>query len=158
MPKTSAGLLMYRFRNGQLEVFLVHPGGPFWRKKDHGAWSIPKGEYAEGEDPFEVARREFTEETGFAAEGDFITLTPLRQPSRKIISAWAFEGDCDPAGIKSNLFTIEWPPGSGKQVQFPEVDRAEWFSLPTAIVKLHKGQVGFVEQLYRILRPDQWPS
>jgi predicted NUDIX family NTP pyrophosphohydrolase len=147
MPKTSAGLLMYRFHNRELEVFLVHPGGPFWRNKDDGAWSIPKGEYAEGQDPFETAKREFKEETGYDAAGEFIFLAPLRQPSRKVITAWAFEGDCDAAGITSNLFSMEWPPRSGRQTQFPEVDRAAWFTIPAAKVKLLKGQVGFIDQL-----------
>ena len=147
MPKTSAGLLMYRFRKAHLELFLVHPGGPFWRNKDLGAWSIPKGEYLEGEDPFEAARREFKEETGFEAIGEFIALAPLRQPSGKIITAWAFEGDCDPAGIRSNRFTMEWPPGSGRQAQFPEVDQADWFDAEMARTKLLKAQAGFVDQL-----------
>jgi predicted NUDIX family NTP pyrophosphohydrolase len=147
MPKTSAGLLMYRFRNAQLELFLVHPGGPFWRNKDQGAWSIPKGECAQGEDPFEAARREFKEETGYEAAGKFIPLAPLRQPGGKTILAWAFEGDCDPAGIRSNLFTLEWPPRSGRQVMFPEVDRAQWFDVDTARNKLLKGQVGFIDEL-----------
>jgi predicted NUDIX family NTP pyrophosphohydrolase len=147
MPKTSAGLLMYRLSNDQLEVFLVHPGGPFWQNKDDGAWSIPKGQYEVGEDPFEAAKREFKEETGCDAEGEFIALEPSRQPSRKIIAAWAFEGDCDAAAIASNLFTMEWPPRSGRQAQFPEVDRAAWFTVSTAKVKLLKGQVGFIDQL-----------
>lgn len=147
MPKNSAGLLMFRFRNRQLEVFLVHPGGPFWQNKDDGAWSIPKGEYGIGEEPLEAAKREFKEETGYEPEGDFIALEPLRQPSRKIITAWAFEGDCDAAGIASNLFAMEWPPRSGRQAQFPEVDRAAWFAIPTAKVKLLKGQTGFIDQL-----------
>lgn len=153
MPKTSAGLLMYRFRDARLEVLLVHPGGPFWQNKDDGAWSIPKGEYAAAEDPFEVAKREFEEETGYEAQGDdFIALSPLRQPSRKIIAAWAFEGDCDAGAITSNLFTMEWPPRSGRQAQFPEVDRAGWFPVPVAKTKLLRGQVGFIEQLCQKLR------
>jgi predicted NUDIX family NTP pyrophosphohydrolase len=147
MTKKSAGLVLYRFKDSQLEVFLVHPGGPFWSKKDEGAWSIPKGEYEEGEDPFEVAKREFKEETGYEASGDFISLSPLKQPSRKIIIAWALEGDCDADKIKSNTFTMEWPPLSGKCAKFPEVDRAGWFSISVAKIKLLKGHVGFVEQL-----------
>jgi len=147
MTKKSAGLVLYRFKDSQLEVFLVHPGGPYWSKKDEGAWSIPKGEYEEGEDPFEVAKREFKEETGFEANGDFISLSPLTQPSRKIVIAWALEGDCDADKIKSNTFTMEWPPRSGKYAKFPEVDRAGWFSIHVAKIKLLKGQVGFLEQL-----------
>lgn len=155
MPKHSAGLLLYRRREGILEVFLVHPGGPFWAKKDLGAWSIPKGEYTPGEDPLEAARREFAEETGCSAEGPFIPLTPLKQPSGKIISAWAVEGDCDAAKIRSNTFTLEWPPRSGKQQEFPEVDRAGWFTLEAAKEKIIKSQVGFLEELARILKREQ---
>jgi predicted NUDIX family NTP pyrophosphohydrolase len=155
LPKTSAGLLMFRHRNARLEVLIVHPGGPYWRNKDEGAWSIPKGEYVQGQDPFEVARREFKEETGYDAEGDFISLMPLRQPGGKLIIAWAFEGDCDPGGIRSNLFTMEWPPGSGRQAQFPEVDRMQWFPIDIAISKLLKGQVGFIEQLCEKLKKDE---
>jgi predicted NUDIX family NTP pyrophosphohydrolase len=148
MAKKSAGLVMYRFRGSMLEVFLVHPGGPFWSKKDAGAWSIPKGEYTVNEDPFEVAKREFKEETGYEAEGNFMPL------SRKIITAWAFEGNCDSSKIKSNTFTMEWPPRSGRQAEFPEVDRAEWFSITIAKRKLLKGQVGFIEQLCERLGYD----
>ena len=151
MSKKSAGLLMYHFRDSQLEVFLVHPGGPFWAKKDDGAWSIPKGEHADDEEPLGAAKREFNEETGCEAEGDFIPLTPLRQPSRKIISAWALEGDCDAEGIKSNTFTMEWPPRSGTQAEFPEVDRAGWFTMDRAKQKILKGQQGFLDELCRIL-------
>src|SRR5512143_3024356 len=115
MPKKSAGLLMYRRRRGVLEVFLVHPGGPFWQKKDAGSWSIPKGEYVAGEDPLEEAKREFQEETSLKASGEFIPLTPRKQPSGKIIRAWAFEGDGDASAIKSNTFLMEWPPRSGRQ-------------------------------------------
>jgi predicted NUDIX family NTP pyrophosphohydrolase len=151
MSKQSAGLMMYRYRDHMLEVLLVHPGGPFWRNKDEGAWSIPKGEYEDGQDPFETARREFREETGYDAMGEFIALAPLRQTSRKIISAWAFEGNCDAEKIVSNLFTLEWPPKSGKHAQFPEVDRAAWFPIPTARHKIIKGQQRFIDQLCRIL-------
>ncbi len=150
MPKTSAGLLMYRRRSGALEVFLVHPGGPFWQKKDAGSWSIPKGEYAPGEDPLEAAKREFQEETGFKASGKFIPLTPRKQPSGKIIRAWAFEGDGDPSAIKSNTFTMEWPPRSGRQQAFPEVDRADWFFVPAAREKILKGQSGFLDELVQV--------
>jgi len=151
MPKKSAGLLMYRRRHGVLEVFLVHPGGPFWQKKDAGAWSIPKGEYTTEEDPLEVAKREFQEETGFRSSGEFVPLSSRKQASGKIITAWAFEGDCDASTIKSNTFSMEWPPRSGKREEFPEVDRAGWFSIPDAKVKIIKGQSGFVDELVRIL-------
>jgi predicted NUDIX family NTP pyrophosphohydrolase len=152
MGKLSAGLLMYRYRNDRLEVFLVHPGGPYWANKDDGAWSIPKGEYNEEEEPLEAPRREFLEEKGITANGVFQPLSVLKQPSGKIISAWAFEGECDPSSIKSNTFTIEWPPRSEKQVEFPEVDRAAWFGVDEAIRKLTKGQVGFIEELNTSLR------
>jgi predicted NUDIX family NTP pyrophosphohydrolase len=149
--KKSAGLLMYRRRNGELEMFLVHPGGPFWAKKDLGSWSIPKGEYTHGEEPFEVAKREFQEETSFKAEGEFMALKPIKQPSGKIITVWAFEGDCDASKIKSNTFTIEWPPRSGKQQEFPEVDRAGWFTISIAKKKSTKGQIGFIDELCQLL-------
>ncbi len=152
MPKMSAGLLMYRRRRGILEVFLVHPGGPFWSKKDAGAWSIPKGEYAAGEDPLEVAKREFREETGFQASGEFIPLNPRKQPSGKLITAWAVEGDCDASAVQSNTFLMEWPPRSGREQEFPEVDRAGWFTLPGAKEKIIKGQSGFLEELAQILK------
>jgi predicted NUDIX family NTP pyrophosphohydrolase len=143
---------MYRFREGALELFLVHPGGPFWAKKDLGAWSLPKGEYNPGEDALAAARREFTEETGFPAAGEFIPLTPLKQPSGKVIAAWAFEGDCDADAVKSNTFTMEWPPRSGKTREFPEIDRAGWFTLEEAKGKIIKGQAGFLEEMKEILK------
>ena len=151
MPKTSAGLLMYRYRNTVPEVFLVHPGGPFWARKDMGAWSIPKGLYDANEDPLDAARREFEEETGFTAGGSFKPLGAIRQPSGKIITAWAVEGDADPAAIKSNMFTMEWPPKSGRQREFPEVDRAAWFTVDMAREKILKGQRGFLDELERLL-------
>ncbi len=151
MPKTSAGLLMYRSQEGALEVFLVHPGGPFWAKKDLGSWSIPKGEFEPDDDPLASAKREFEEETGFAAVGEFKLLAPLKQPSGKIVHAWAFAGDCDPEAIKSNTFSIEWPPRSGKMQAFPEVDRAGWFTIDAAKKKILKGQVGFLEELQHLL-------
>lgn len=154
MAKKSAGLLMYRFRNDQLEVLLVHPGGPFWEKKDWGAWSIPKGEYSEGEDAFATAKREFFEETGFEAMGTFKELSTFRQPSGKRITAWALEGDCDANAVRSNTFSMEWPPHSGQQAEFPEVDRAEWFSVDAARNKILKGQLGFIEELCTILCSD----
>ena len=148
MIKHSAGILMYRFREDSLEVFLVHPGGPFWAKKDEGAWSIPKGEFnIDNEDPLDAAKREFEEETGFTLEGDFISLDDLKQSSMKIVHAWTIEGDCHAAKIKSNTFSMEWPPRSGKQQEFPEVDRAEWFDIETAKIKLLKGQTPFLDKL-----------
>lgn len=148
MTKHSAGILMFRFRDSSLEVFLVHPGGPFWAKKDEGVWSIPKGEFnIDSEDPLEAAKREFEEETGFILEGDFIPLDTLKQSSMKIVHAWAVEGDCDAAKIKSNTFSMEWPPRSGKQQEFPEVDRAGWFDIETAKIKILKGQRPFIDRL-----------
>jgi predicted NUDIX family NTP pyrophosphohydrolase len=132
MAKRSAGLIMYRWRESQLEVFLVHPGGPFWANKDKGAWSVPKGEYADGDEPFEAAKREFFEETGFAAYGQFLELGTVKQSGGKVVTAWAFESDCDPADLVSNRFQLEWPPRSGRLVEFPEVDRGDWFSIPAA--------------------------
>ena len=149
--KKSAGLLMYRFRDGEPEVLLVHPGGPFWEKKDLGAWSIPKGECQDGEDPFATAQREFLEETGFRAEGEFKELGLFRQPSGKMVMAWAFEGDLDAKMARSNTFRMEWPPGSGRQAEFPEVDRAGWFSIETARSKILKGQLGFIKELCNII-------
>jgi predicted NUDIX family NTP pyrophosphohydrolase len=151
MAKQSAGILMYRLTSGRLEVFLVHPGGPFWAKKDKAAWSIPKGEYEEGEDPLDAARRELTEETGISLDGALLDLGELRQPSRKVVHAWATEHNCDPSKISSNTFTLEWPPKSGKQQEFPEIDRAEWFPIPVARIKLHRGQVGFIDKLLESL-------
>jgi len=152
MSKQSAGLLMYRFHDGNLEIFLVHMGGPYWAKKDLGAWSIPKGEYESGEDPFEAAKREFLEETGFAAIGKFTRLKDLKQPGGKVISVWAFEGDCDAKAIRSNTFSMEWPPRSGQFREFPEVDRAEWFRPEVAKEKILKGQRLFIEELEFNLR------
>ena len=151
MAKNTAGLLMYHHREGIVKVFLVHPGGQYWAKKDLGSWSIPKGEFTLEEDPLKAARREFEEETGFPATGHFSPLTPIRQPSGKIVHAWAFEGDCDPSAIQSNTFSMEWPPRSGKHQEFPEVDRAEWFTIETAKDKILKGQVGFLDELQRQL-------
>jgi predicted NUDIX family NTP pyrophosphohydrolase len=147
MPKRSAGLLMYRRRDSALEVFLVHPGGPFWAKKNVGAWSIPKGEYLDQEDPFEAAKREFEEETGFAPHGNFIELGDLKQPSGKLVRAWAFEGDCDPARLRSNTFQMEWPPRSGRQIEVPEVDRGAWYTVDQARTQLLNGQRAFLDRL-----------
>jgi predicted NUDIX family NTP pyrophosphohydrolase len=151
MRKHSAGLLLYRWRSGGFEVLLVHPGGPFWAGKDGGAWSIPKGEYPPDEDPLAAAYREFNEETSCLAEGEVIPLRPLKQPSGKVIQAWALEGDCDADAIRSNTFSLEWPPRSGQRQDFPEVDRAAWFSLEAAREKILKGQVGFIDELEEIL-------
>jgi predicted NUDIX family NTP pyrophosphohydrolase len=151
MSKKSAGILLFRQPQGELEVLLIHPGGPIHASKDEGVWSIPKGEVEEGEDLLAAAQREFTEETGFSVEGDFIPLTPIRQPSGKIVYVWAVQGDVDPALLKSNLFTIEWPPKSQRHRQFPEADRASWFSIPEATKKILKGQTGFLLQLRQIL-------
>jgi predicted NUDIX family NTP pyrophosphohydrolase len=142
---------MFRRCGGAPEVFLVHPGGPFWRRRDLGAWSIPKGEFGPDEDPLAAARREFAEETGLAPEGEFIPLRPRRQPSGKVVHAWAFEGDCDPVVIVSNTFETEWPPGSGRRQTFPEVDRAAWFALDEAKRRLVSGQIGLVEELADLL-------
>jgi predicted NUDIX family NTP pyrophosphohydrolase len=146
-PHTSAGLLMYRRRGGVLEVLLAHPGGPFWAKKDLGAWSIPKGEVAEGEDLLAAAQREFEEETGVPPAGPFIPLPPITQKNGKIVHAWAFEGDCAAAGVTSNTFTMEWPRGSGRMREFPEVDRVEWLGLEDAVLKLLPAQAAFVREL-----------
>jgi predicted NUDIX family NTP pyrophosphohydrolase len=147
MPKLSAGLLMFRRGYSALEVLLVHPGGPFWKNKDDGAWSIPKGEYSQGDDALEAAQREFREETGFEPGIDLIPLGEIRQSSGKIVTVWAFEGDCDPAGLRSNTFSIEWPPKSGQTREFPEVDRAGWFPIEAARTKILKGQAGFLDRL-----------
>jgi len=147
MAKQSAGLIMFRIRERELEIFLVHPGGPFWAKKDLGAWSIPKGEYTEAEDALEVARREFFEETGFEATGEFRELTAIRQAGGKRVRAWAFQGDLDPDALKSNTFSMEWPPRSGRQAEFPEVDRGDWFSVDVAREKILKSQIALIDEL-----------
>jgi predicted NUDIX family NTP pyrophosphohydrolase len=147
MARTSAGLLMYRRREGALEVFLVHPGGPFWAKKDAGAWSIPKGEIDATEEPLTAARREFTEETGLSAEGAFRPLAPITQAGGKVVQAWAVEGDVDPEALQSNTFSIEWPPRSGRQRAFPEIDRAAWFPLEVAREKINPAQAALLDEL-----------
>ncbi len=139
--------MLLRETSGHLEVLLVHPGGPFWAKKDEGSWSIPKGEFEENEDPLTAAMRECEEETGFAVAGSPIPLEPLRQPSGKVVYAWAIKADLDPARLKSNTFSMEWPPKSGRQQEFPEIDRAEWFTIESAMQKILKGQAGFLAQL-----------
>ncbi len=151
MPRLSAGLLMYRIKDGAAQVLLAHPGGPYFVNKDDGAWSIPKGEPEPDEDLFLTARREFEEETGVKPVGPFIPLQPVKQKGGKIVHAWACEGDCDPASIRSNMFTMEWPPKSGRQQQFPEIDRAEFFDLETARRKVKSGQVGLIDELEMIL-------
>jgi len=145
--QTSAGILLFRIRGDVPDVFLVHPGGPYWRNKDAGAWSIPKGQLEEGDDALAAAKREFLEETGSPVGGDFIALAPIKQASGKVVYAWAVEGDIDAASITSNTFLMEWPPRSGKQQAFPEVDRGAWFTLETARKKILDGQRGFIDQL-----------
>lgn len=152
MPqKVSAGILLYRRREAGVEVLLVHPGGPFWAKKDDGSWSIPKGEYAAGDDPLSAAKREFEEETGASMDtvsrGDFLPLTPIKQAGGKIVTAWSVEGDFDPTLLRSNVFELEWPPKSGRKKEFPEVDRAAWFSPDDARRKLLASQVPLLDEL-----------
>jgi predicted NUDIX family NTP pyrophosphohydrolase len=149
--KKSAGILLYRYRHDELEVFLVHPGGPFWARKDAGAWSIPKGEFSDGEDALQAALREFTEETGFVVAGAFRPLAPLRQPSGKWVHVWALAGDCDADGICSNTCSVEWPPRSGRFITIPEVDRAAWLTVPVAQEKILAGQREFLTQLQALL-------
>lgn len=149
MPKVSAGLLLYRVREGELEFLLAHPGGPFWKDRDAGVWTIPKGEIEEGENPLAAAQREFEEEIGFRPTGNFIELTPIRQKSGKIVHAWALESDCDTAGIKSNSFQMEWPPKSGRFQNFPEVDRAGFFRMSEARQKINPAQIPLLEELAR---------
>lgn len=150
MPIKSAGILLYRKTNNGLQVFLVHPGGPFFKNKDVGAWSIPKGEFMDDEEPLTAARREFEEETGQAINGDFIELEPVRLKSGKTVHAWAVEGDINHETITSNLFEIEWPPKSGKKQSFPEIDQAGWFNIDKAKLKVNAAQVGLIEELERL--------
>jgi predicted NUDIX family NTP pyrophosphohydrolase len=144
---------MYRLRNRTVEVFLVHPGGPFWAKKD--SWTIPKGEYDDSEPALDAAKREFQEETGFAAPGDFIDLGEIRQPSGKSVRAWAYEGDCDPAELRSNTCIVEWPPRSGREIEIPEVDRGAWFTIEAARPRIFKGQEKLLDRLLRLLPGPQ---
>jgi predicted NUDIX family NTP pyrophosphohydrolase len=150
MPRISAGLLMYRIHEGKLQVLLAHPGGPRFENKDAKAWSIPKGEVEPGEDLLEAAKREFEEETGIAPKGRFIPLTPVQQKGGKIVHAWAFEGDCDSCATVSNTIKMEWPPGSGRQIEIPESDRADFFPVDVAKRKIKAGQERLIEELERI--------
>jgi predicted NUDIX family NTP pyrophosphohydrolase len=147
VPKKSAGLLLFRGSAESLEVLLVHPGGPFWARKDDGAWSIPKGEFSDNEEPLAAAIREFEEETGQSVAGDFVPLEPVRQTGGKTVFAWAVRADFDPSQLRSNLFQLEWPPRSGRQREFPEVDRAAWFDLASAKRKILNGQLPLLEHL-----------
>jgi len=154
--KQSAGILLYRLKNNELEVFLVHPGGPFFAKKDGGVWSIPKGEFSDEEDPPEAAKREFQEETGVVISGQLIVLSPVRQKGGKTIHAWAAVGDLDPGQVKSNTFEMEWPPRSGRKQSFPEIDRGEWFTVPVAKEKMNQAQVALLDELMSKLKtPDR---
>ena len=152
MGKQSAGILLYRKLNKVLQVFLVHPGGPFWKNKDDGAWSVPKGEYEDDEDPLTAAKREFYEETGQYVDGEFTMLTAVKLKSGKMVQAWAIEGDIDHEKIKSNQFEMEWPPKSGKKQSFAEVDRGGWFTIDEAKIKVNVAQVGLIEELAGFLK------
>ena len=153
MAQDSAGILMYRLKDHDPQLLLVHPGGPFWARKDDGAWSIPKGLFEEGEDPLTAARREFAEETGCRPSGELIALGRFKQPGGKIVSAWAVEGNFDLRAFKSNLFAIEWPPRSGRMREFSEADRADWFAPADAMRKIVKGQIPIIAALLNRLRP-----
>lgn len=155
--KRSAGLLLYRIRPTGPEFFLVHPGGPFWAKKDESAWSIPKGLYETGEPPLEAAKREFGEETGLPVEGEFVPLGEFKQPGGKIVSAWLVQAECDPGAVKSNRFSMEWPPRSGKTAEFPEIDRAGWFAPEEAAIKIHRGQKPIIERAMQRLGGERLP-
>jgi predicted NUDIX family NTP pyrophosphohydrolase len=152
MLKTSAGVLLFRFKNEYPEILLFHPGGPYWAKKDAGVWSIPKGELNENEEPIKAAERELLEETGIEIKGGLIPLTPVKQKNNKIVFAWALEQDFDPQNLVSNLFEIEWPPGSGIKKQFPEMDRGSWFRIEEAKVKILGAQIPFITELEKIKR------
>ena len=147
MPKESAGLLVYRTKGAQLEFLLVHPGGPFWKNKDAGAWTVPKGEITEGENPLSTAKREFAEELGISIEGPFHELTPIKQKGGKLVRAWATQADLDLTAFKSNIFTMEWPPRSGRTCEFPEIDRAAYFTWETAQEKINPAQLPLLEQI-----------
>jgi predicted NUDIX family NTP pyrophosphohydrolase len=151
MPQDSAGILLYRRRGAAVEVFLVHPGGPFWTRKDEGAWSIAKGELEPGENPIACAKREFAEETGLIIDGVLKPLAPVRQAGGKVVYAWAVEGDADASAIKSTTFSLEWPLRSGRMQEFPEVDRAAWFEVAVARQKINKGQRPMLDELEKLL-------
>lgn len=150
-PRQSTGLLMYRHGGDALEVFLVHPGGPYWSKKDEGSWTLPKGEYEVGEEPLAAAQREFHEETGFDANEPFMELGTVKQKSGKLVLAWAFKGDCDPTNLVSNTCEIEWPPRSRKRIVIPEVDRGAWFSLENGRIYIREEQRPFLDRLWQQL-------
>jgi predicted NUDIX family NTP pyrophosphohydrolase len=158
MGRTSSGLLMFRRREGRLEVLLAHPGGPYWHGKDDASWTIPKGEVAPGEELLDAAKREFEEETGVKPAGPFIPLTPVKQKAGKTVHAWAFEGDCDASCVVSNTYRVEWPPKSGQWQSFPEIDRAEFFDPETARRKINPAQAAFVEELERLLGEPHRPG
>jgi predicted NUDIX family NTP pyrophosphohydrolase len=151
VPKQAAGILLYRQTAGGVDVLLAHPGGPLWARKDLGAWTIPKGQFGDDESPLDAARREFEEEMGSPAAGEFVELGSIRQPSGKTVHVFTAEADFDVMAVKSNLFTLEWPPKSGKKVEFPEVDRAEWFALEEARRRILKGQEPFLDRLLTLL-------
>ena len=152
MPKQSAGILLYKKDHGEAMFFLVHPGGPFFKNKDSGSWTIPKGEYLDNEEALTAAKREFAEETGISINGDFKALKPIKQKSGKTVHAWALEGDIDADTIFSNTFEIEWPPKSGKKTSFPEIDKAEWFDIKTGKEKINAYQKNLLEQLEELLK------
>ncbi len=154
MAKLSAGFLMYRFVDGELQVLLAHPGGPFFRNKDEGVWSIPKGEPETGEDLLAAARREFAEETSLTPQEPFIPLSPIQQKGGKVVHAWAFVGDCDPNSFSSNTFQMEWPPKSGRQMDFPEMDKADFFPIEAAKHKINPAQVPLLEELSALVNED----
>jgi predicted NUDIX family NTP pyrophosphohydrolase len=151
MPASSAGILLYRKHHGALQVLLVHPGGPFWARKDRGAWTIPKGEIRPGEAPLDAARREFTEETSFPVLGEPVSLGNIKQSGGKTVHAWALAGDCDPAALRSNTFELEWPPHSGRTQHFPEIDRAAWFGMPEARERILESQRELLARLEQAL-------
>ena len=149
--RQSAGILLFRHRYARLEVFLAHPGGPFWSRKDAASWTIPKGEFEKGEEPLAAAIREFQEETGLAPGAELLPLGSVKHKSGKKVSAWAFEGDCDPSTLRSNTFQMEWPPRSGKTHEFPEIDRAAFFTIEAAREKMHPAEFEFVTRLITLL-------
>jgi predicted NUDIX family NTP pyrophosphohydrolase len=151
MPKQAAGILVYRKKKNRLEVFLCHPGGPLYKNRDAGVWQIPKGEFELDEDPFKAAKREFKEETGQEIDGEFTKLTPIKYKTGKIVYAWAVEGNVAEGEVKSNLFSMEWPPKSGKQAEFPEVDRGEWFEVEEARKKILPALIPFIVEVAEML-------